>query len=574
MILPLHNRRAEITSRIIVFHDITERKRADKELQKAHDELEIRVDVRTAELSAANEQLQVEIAQRRRAEAAVRESEALYRSVVETSPDAITLMNLDGDILVCNPQTAALHNFDGQESLLGRNALELVAPDERKKAQKILNATVAQGQVSNIEISLLRQDGVSFPAELSGALVSDLEARPKALTLITRDITRRKTSEAQIKRQIQRLAALRYIDMAINANLELREMLGILIDQVIQVLGVDAADVLLLNPKTEVLEYTARLGFQTGALKFTRLRVGEGYAGQAAAERRIIHVPDLRIALGEFERSQYLPKEDFVSYYAVPLITKRQVKGVLEVFLRTAHTPDSDWLKYLEILASQAAIAIENAVLIDDIQTSNLELGQAYENTLEGWARALELRDKETIGHTQRVTEVTLALARKLGIAEEPLIHVRRGAILHDIGKMGIPDSILLKPGPLSDEEWDIMRLHPGYAYKMLAPIEYLQPALEIPYYHHEKWDGTGYPHGLAGPDIPLPARIFAVVDVWDALNSDRPYRPAWPEAKVLDYLRDQAGSHFDPEVVSAFLELLTSRTFVEDHKLASLKQL
>jgi putative nucleotidyltransferase with HDIG domain len=191
------------------------------------------------------------------------------------------------------------------------------------------------------------------------------------------------------------------------------------------------------------------------------------------------------------------------------------------------------------------------------LQRSNLDLTLAYDATIEGWSRALDLRDKETEGHTQRVTEMTESLARTLGVEGETLLHVRRGALLHDIGKMGVPDAILLKPGPLTEEEWVIMRKHPTYAYEMLSPIAYLKPALDIPYCHHEKWDGTGYPRRLKGEEIPLSARAFAVVDVWDALRSDRPYRPRWPEEKVLEHIREQTGKHFDPHVVEAFFQLL-----------------
>jgi HD-GYP domain-containing protein (c-di-GMP phosphodiesterase class II) len=211
-------------------------------------------------------------------------------------------------------------------------------------------------------------------------------------------------------------------------------------------------------------------------------------------------------------------------------------------------------MEFLAALADQAAIAIDNAALFRDLQRFNQELGLAYETTLEGWSRALDLRDRETEGHTRRVTELTLRLAHALGVKGGELIHIRRGALLHDIGKMGIPDSILLKPGPLTEEEWTIMRRHPGYAYELLTPITFLRPALTIPYYHHERWDGSGYPHGLRGTDIPWAARIFAVVDVWDALCSDRPYRAAWPAAQVRAHLQALAGVHFDPEVVTSFL--------------------
>jgi putative two-component system response regulator len=184
------------------------------------------------------------------------------------------------------------------------------------------------------------------------------------------------------------------------------------------------------------------------------------------------------------------------------------------------------------------------------------ELQETYDTTMEGWVHALDLRDKETEGHTRRVTDLTTRMARAAGIDGEALIHIRRGALLHDIGKLGIPDAILLKPGKLTDEEWVIMRLHPVYAYEWLSPIIYLRPALDIPYCHHEKWDGSGYPRGLKGEEIPLAARMFAVIDVWDALRSDRPYRQGWPEDRVLAHLRELAGSHFDPACVELFMRI------------------
>ena len=189
-----------------------------------------------------------------------------------------------------------------------------------------------------------------------------------------------------------------------------------------------------------------------------------------------------------------------------------------------------------------------------NLERANLELAQAYDETLKGWALALELRDYETQGHSHRVTEMTVRLARALGMNNGELVHIRRGALLHDVGKMAIPDHILQKPGPLTHPEWEIMRKHPSYAYELLFPITYLRPALEIPYNHHEKWDGSGYPRGLKAESIPFAARIFAVIDVWDALRSNRPYRDAWPAEKIRTYLRDNAGSHFDPQIVEVFL--------------------
>lgn len=357
-------------------------------------------------------------------------------------------------------------------------------------------------------------------------------------------------------RRFKHVEGLRSIDRAIASSLDLKVTLEVVLGQVIKQLGVDAADVLLLNRHLQTLEFAARIGFRTAALQHTMdLRLGKGHAGRAALERRLVSVPDLSRA-GGFSESPLLKDEQFVAYYAMPLVTKGQVTGILEIFHRGRLDPDAEWLQFLETLAGQAAIAIGDAAMVQDLQRANVELTLAYETTLEGWSRALDLRDNATEGHSQRVAEMTLRLARAMGITDEQLLHMRRGALLHDIGKIAIPDAILFKPGPLTDDEWKIMRRHPVYAYELLAPIAHLQPALDIPYCHHERWDGTGYPRGLRGEQIPAAARIFAVIDDWDALNSDRPYRPAWPEDRVSEYLRRDAGKHFDPKVVEVFLAL------------------
>lgn len=356
-------------------------------------------------------------------------------------------------------------------------------------------------------------------------------------------------------RNLERLASLRAVDMAIAASFDISVSLDVLLQQVTDKLQVDAACILLHDPDEHSLKFVRNRGFRTQALRHTNLRMGEGFSGQVALKRRIIHILDLEQEHHELKRSPAFSDEGFVSYLGIPLVAKGIIKGVLEVFHRKRLSPDQEWLDFLETMASQAAIAIDSAEMFQDLQQSNVELSLAYDNTLEGWAKALELRDEETEGHTRRVTDLTIQLATLMGVKNSDFLHIRRGALLHDIGKMGIPDSILLKPGPLTDEEWVIMRKHPEYAYTWLSRISYLRPALDIPYCHHEKWDGSGYPRGLKGEQIPLAARIFAVVDVWDALCSDRPYRKAWSREKALDYIREQSGSHFDPAIVEAFLQ-------------------
>lgn len=361
----------------------------------------------------------------------------------------------------------------------------------------------------------------------------------------------------ETQRRLDRLSALRRIDQVITSSLDLRVTLNILLGQILQLLEVDATAVLLYQPELHRLEFVAGQGFRTRTLQSTTLPLGKGFAGQAAKERRTIQVFDLEKLQTGFLRSPEFRDEEFVAYIGVPLIAKGNIIGVLEIYHRHKFVPDGEWMDFLETLAGQAAIAIDNINLFNNLEKSNLGLIQAYDATIEGWARALELRDLETEGHSRRVVDMTLELARRLGMEEEQLVHVRQGALLHDIGKMGVPDSILQKTGSLTATEWEIIYQHPVYANKWLAPITYLKPALEIPYCHHEKWDGSGYPRGLKGEQIPLAARIFAVVDVWDALRSDRPYREKWSEETTLAYILEQSGKQFDPKVVAAFLSMI-----------------
>jgi PAS domain S-box-containing protein len=360
----------------------------------------------------------------------------------------------------------------------------------------------------------------------------------------------------QTESQLMEAEALRDVERAVASSFDLSLTLGLVSKHATQLLGADASAVLVLSASTHDLEYAAWCGFHSRAPVRTRLGLAGSLAGRVAMERRMISVADPTHKGESGQCPSFYAAEGFVSYCGVPIIAKGALKGVLEVLHRSHLDAGPHWPELLTTLAGQAAIAIDNNSLFDGLQRSNAELTMAYEATLEGWSRALDLRDRETEGHSQRVTEMAVRLAITMGVPDADLVHVRRGALLHDIGKLGVPDQILLKPGKLTDEEWVIMRGHPLLAYDLLAPITYLNPALDIPYCHHEKWDGTGYPRQLRGEEIPLPARIFSVVDVWDALGSDRPYRPAWPREKIMAYMREQSGLHFDPRILAAFLTM------------------
>jgi response regulator RpfG family c-di-GMP phosphodiesterase len=491
---------------------------------------------------------------REQLEVAHRRYEALVRGV----PQGLCTISHDWLIEFANPalSTMLAGQEHGPDTLAGTSFESLFAsPQGFEDFARSVPAVVAMPDNNLLELELRRFDGTRFPCEISIVRHDPLETEGGYLAVLN-DVSDRRQTKLELESQLQRLSALRTIDVAISGSTDLRVTLMVLLEQVTIQLGVDAADILLDNRQTGMLDFAAGRGFRTSALQNTHLRPGEGFAGRAAIERRTVSVPDLRKSGEAFADSPLLAGEGFVTYFAVPLVAKGRVCGVLEIFHRATLTPDQQWSDFMNTLAGQAAIAIDNIGLFEELQRSHQNMSIACDTTLEGWSRALELRDIETHGHSQRVTSTTLRLARAMGMSDDDLIHVRRGALLHDVGKMGIPDSILHKPGPLTEDEWEIMRLHPVHAFKALMPIGFLRPAIDIPYCHHEKWDGSGYPRGLKGEQIPLAARVFAIVDVWDALQSDRPYRKAWPKEQALNHICSEAGSHFDPAVVETFMRI------------------
>lgn len=398
--------------------------------------------------------------------------------------------------------------------------------------------------------------GVITVAVEAGRQMTDEISLLTILAEITGNAIHRAQLYDQSQRQVRRLTSLRDIDAAIASSFDLRLTLNILLDHTLSHLNVDAVNIGLYHPNLQTLTYLPGVGFNTPSPTRPQVRIGEGLAGQVILKQQTCHVSDLQSA-PEASHEHLIKREGFVTYIGIPLIVKGQIKGVFEIFHRMPLSPTPDWMEFLHTLAGQAAIAIDSSQLFENLQRSNQELIQAYDTTLEGWARALELRDRETEGHTRRVTELTIRLARYMGVRDSELVNIHRGVLLHDIGKMGVPDHILKKKGELTKEEWAEMCQHPVYAYNLLSPISFLRGVLDIPYCHHEHWDGSGYPRGLRGEQIPLAARIFSVVDNWDALLSDRPYRKAWPREKVIKHLKEIAGKVLDPKIVEIFLKMV-----------------
>ncbi len=478
------------------------------------------------------------------------ETEQTLSAMLQAFDDLLFILAPDGMVLDfkmgnVNHLPAAPGDFQG------RKVQEFFPPDVGIKIDHALEKIRSGG--GNISIEYV----IHAAGERRWYESRLVAAANRQIIMLARDATRHKQSEEKIKRQFGQLAALRSIDTAIASELDLHMLLSTILDHVRTQLSVDAASILLYDPQAKVLEFSAGAGFNSTALQHTRLRIGEEYAERAVEEQTVLYIDDLRSRPSAFAKSPSLGRENFIAYYAVPLFARGAPVGALEIFHRSLLECDQDWLNYMEILAGQAAVALDHAMLFKRLQRSNTELTLAYDKVIEGWSHALDLRNKETDEHSRRVTEMTVQLAQLMGVQQADLLHIRRGAMLHDIGKVAIPDDILLKAGPLTEEEWIIMRRHPLIAVELLAPIDYLAPALDIPRWHHEKWNGDGYPDQLSGKSIPRAARIFAVVDVFDALISDRPYRRGWPRDEALQYINDQSGIHFDPHVVPVFINMM-----------------
>jgi PAS domain S-box-containing protein len=521
------------------------------------------------------------------------QSERKYRDLFENAIDPIFVVDQDLRYIDVNWKAVEMSGYTKDE-LLRRTILDMMPQDQVPRLNTELEKLRQKGAYEKFEGKMITKDSRIIDVEVnSSAVIKDgkiagshdivreitdrkryqneleerVQERTAALTemneMMESEIAERRKAELKIGEQLERQRALAAVERAIASSLDLNLTLNVFIEQAMSQLKVDAAAVLLYDPELHELTFAAERGFRSNRIKKVTVRAGQSLAGRVIALGENIIIPDLEREDGQypmpkgysFKNAFMVKEEGFRAYVGVPLIVKGQVKGIIEIFHRHQFDPDADWREFLEALSHQAAIAIDNASMYEQLQRSHEEIVHAYEMTIEGWSRALDIRDNETHGHSQRVAALTIMTAEILGISGKDLVNVRRGALLHDIGKLGVPDSILLKPGKLTDEEMAVMKRHPTIAYEILSPIPFLRDALDIPYLHHEKWDGSGYPKGMQGENIPVPSRIFAIIDVWDALRSDRPYRPAWSEERIIEYLKAERGRHFDPAIVDIFIE-------------------
>ena len=502
-----------------------------------------------------------DVTERKRAEEALKESEEKYRLLVENATIGIVIAQ-DQTLKYINPRATELVDYS-REELLSLDFAERIHPDDRDETVGYyIKFLQGEETPANHIFRIIDKAGGTKWLD-SNAVLVNWEGRPASLNFLM-EITKRKQAEETLRQRLTELETLYegglILSQITNPHRIAQKLIALIAEKLkwrhVTIRRYHAEDgsleLLAFSHKDTKERSTIRKRFQSMISK-----AGDGLSGWVVQHGTTVRSGDLS------RDSRYLEVEPGLqSGLYVPMKIGGQVMGVISIEseLLDAFTEADERL--ITTLAAQAAITLDNNKLLEDLQKSNDRLSQAYDDTIEGWSNALDLRDKETEGHTLRVTSLAEELAREMGIPDLDIIHVRRGSLLHDIGKMGVPDRILLKPDKLTDDEWVIMREHPVYAYNLLSRIEFLRPALSVPHYHHEKWDGSGYPDGLKGEQIPLAARIFSIIDVFDALTSDRPYRPAWSRDEAINYILEQSGAHFDPNVVKVFMKLIEITTF------------
>ncbi len=486
--------------------------------------------------------------------------------------EGVAVATFGGTITYVNDMWARMHEYRAEE-LIGVNLS--IFHSQRQIAEDVepFNLIIRKTGRYQGEVGHITRTGREFPTLMTTTVIRNEDGAPVEMVAVARDITESKETQDALKTRGRYLSCLSELSTLMIESHDLPRSLP----KVLRLLGETA-----VVSRTYIFANETESDGQLGCSRVAgweretaphRVRGAEyrNLPYQANGLGRWIEILGAGkiiaanvVDLPEAERTRLAPFK-IKSLLLIPLFVSGDWYGYIGFDCCKNQRSWSDQeIALLKVAAAQISAGIENHRLLEEVlldarmlEFSNKELKQAYQETLEGWARALELRDSDTEGHTRRVADLALKIGMKMSLREVQLVHLQRGALLHDIGKMAVPDHILRKPGPLDEEEWTIMRRHPIHAYEMLSRINYLRPALAIPCSHHERWNGSGYPQGLEGEDIPLPARIFAVVDVWDALRSDRPYRKAWSTELTIAHLREGSGNLFDPAVVEAFLSVL-----------------
>ncbi len=499
-----------------------------------------------------------------------------FRTLIETAPDIILTIDRDGHIYFINKIPSVFAGQTHEES----NIFDLIFEDSITTFKAMLERVYQRQAPQYGEFAIITPSGGKVWYTVSANLI-DEGSSAQHLILVARDITTQKQNDALIEQRNQEIRILYEINQMISSSLDINTIYDHLYDGISQLMDCDYLIISSFDSDEKMIRCTyGRLDgerLETEKLPLLPLeKEGMDVQSQVIHEHKPILIKDIQKEKGFDADAFYVtekslmhdskqadqliknpPKAVIRSGLLVPIILENDVVGIIQVYSYQLDAFDTQDLRIMQALAAQVAVASNNAKLYRDLRASTEDLFLAYDRTLEGWSTALQMREKETAGHTKRVADLSMLLAERLGIPEEERIHIWRGALLHDIGKLVIPDDILHKTEYFDEKEWETIKQHPKYAYEWLSPIEYLRPALDIPYSHHERWNGSGYPQGLSGESIPLAARMFAVIDVYDALSSDRPYRKAWLHENVLQYIKEQAGTEFDPAIVAVFLDMI-----------------
>jgi PAS domain S-box-containing protein/putative nucleotidyltransferase with HDIG domain len=482
-----------------------------------------------------------DITERKKAENAILESEAKFKALAQTAAAGI-FINRDDQFLYVNPMWCEITGLTEPE-LLNTSLWNVINHgDGGEVRQKYSDLLRTESGMIRFETSFNTRNGEQKWLDITAGFIDYQGEKATIGTAI--DITFRKQRENDLE-------LVAKISEALRTDLTREQVRTTILAELMTSLAIDGAIITTMEDREELPNLVRAIGCWQ-SVDNRQLKANEGLSGFIVSSCKpyvnFSAAHDTYFAFPELITSM-------VTLAGVPLVTKGETIG--SILIGSGRLMSDNELRLLKTIGDLAASAIHRSDLYEQTSVQATELKRAYDATLEGWAHALELRDKETQGHSLRIANMTIELAKRMGIDEQDLDNIRRGALLHDIGKMGVPDTILLKPGKLNEDEWSIMQQHPTYAYEMLSELPYFKDILDIPYCHHEWYDGTGYPRGLKGEEIPLSARIFAIVDAWDALVSDRPYRKAWTKENALKHLIDQAGSHFDEDVVKAFAQMM-----------------
>jgi PAS domain S-box-containing protein len=500
-----------------------------------------------------------------RSTAELSDREEKFRTTVQQMTEGLLILDENGEVIEWNHATELMTGIS-ENGIIGKPIWEILPQisviNYQSLSMEELKAEIASMITSGQSVFFNSPQELNITS-LDGTVRTLLQTifpihtqNKKRIGIISHDISDQKAAIKKINHELNKLACLRSIDASILERASANETLNLIATICIDHLEVDAV-IISTNIDGEVISvYRSDIDTEDAPVIARMRDLQKSVLSKIDPKKVTIEVINQINELSDFDMVDTKSLFRFI----LPLFVNKNPTGYLQVISRTPIPDDQEWKDYFITLAGQTSLAIESVTLISNEEKAYNELLRAHEATIAGWSKALELRDEETKGHSDRVMYLACHLAKRAGFPHEKMTSFRRGVLLHDIGKMGIPDRILLKPGPLSDDEWVIMKQHPGLAYELLSTIPYLHDSLDVPYCHHERWDGSGYPRGLKGPDIPFAARIFSIVDVWDALISDRPYRKGWEPDKIRQYLIENKAIMFDPDLVDIFIKLIDQK--------------